>query len=439
MSANKLSTVNRREFLSNTAKTCFGVTLGGSMAQLFNTPAFAEASDPNLVNKAAKAKHVIYLYMSGGMTHLDTFDPKPEADAAIHGDKKAISTNVDGIQLNQYLPNLARHADKLSIIRSMNSTQGAHAPGKYFMRTGYTPRSSITHPSAGGWVNRLAEPLNDTIPGFVTVNCGSGHPGAGFLEPNYQPLPIGNALAGLQNSKLGIHVTKDDFDKQLDLRKELDHDFDAKFAPKQKDVRAYNEMYAAAVKLMHSKDLEAFDLSKESITTHKLYGSSNFSKGCLLARRLVERGVRFIEVELSGFDWHDDVFGNADEKLPMLDQGFSALLEDLKVKGLLDSTLVVLATEFGRSPRITSGAGRNHFPKAFSCVMAGGGVKGGYIHGETDATGSTVTKNKTNAKDFNATIGHALGLDYNKTIHSASKRPFKMATKEGAPILDIFA
>ncbi len=190
---------------------------------------------------------------------------------------------------------------------------------------------------------------------------------------------------------------------------------------------------------MRSDDLEAFDLSKESATTHKLYGASNFSKGCLLARRLVERGVRFVEVELGGFDWHNDVFGSAAQQLPALDQGFSALLEDLKVKGLLDSTLIVLATEFGRSPKLTREGGRNHFPKAFSCIMAGGGVKGGYIHGKTDATGTNVVEGKVDAKDFNASIGYALGLEYDKTIHSASKRPFKMATKDGKPILDLFA
>ena len=439
MSVNKLNELNRREFLSSTAKTCFGVTLGGSMASLFSTPAFADAADPDIVNKAAKAKHVIYLYMSGGMTHLDTFDPKPQAGADITGDKKALSTNADGIQLSEYLPNLARHADKLCIIRSMNTTQGAHGPGRYFMRTGYTPRSSITHPSAGGWVNKLAEPINKTIPGFITVNCGSGHPGAGFLEPNFQPLPIGNALSGLQNSYKPKGTTEYDFHKQLTLREELDRDFDKQYAPGYKDVRAYNEMYKAAVKLMRSEDLKAFDLSQETPTTHKLYGASNFSKGCLLARRLVERGVRFVEVELGGFDWHNDVFGQADEKLPMLDQGFSALLEDLKVKGLLDSTLVVLATEFGRTPKLTPDGGRNHFPKAFSCIMAGGGVKGGYVHGKTDESGANVIENKVDAKDFNASIGYALGLDYDKTIHSPSKRPFKMATKDGSPILDLFA
>ncbi|MGJ8657800.1 MAG: DUF1501 domain-containing protein [Akkermansiaceae bacterium] len=433
----KLTDLNRRDFLATTARTCFGVTLGGSMAQLFNTPAFA--ADPTTIAKGGgKAKHVIYLYMSGGMTHLDTFDPKPQAEAAIHGGKKAINTKADGIQLSEYLPNLARHADKLSIIRSMSTTQGAHGPGRYFMRTGYTERSSITHPSAGGWVNKLTTPLNDTIPGFVTISCGNGHPGAGFMEPSLQPLPIGDPLSGLQDATIPKNVTESEFHQQLNIRQELDHDFDEKFSTGHKDVRAYTEMYNAAVKLMRSEDLEAFDLSKETSTVHKLYGSSKFAKGCLLARRLVEKGVRFVEVELGGFDWHNDNFGQADEKLPIVDQAFAALLEDLQVKGLLDSTLIVLATEFGRSPKLTGEGGRNHFPKAFSCIMAGGGTKGGYVHGETDATGSTVTKGKVSAPDFNASIGHALGIPYDQIIYSASKRPFKMASREGKPILDLF-
>lgn len=435
--SNKPSELNRREFLTNTARACLGVTLGGSMAQLFTSNAFAV--DPKaLSNGGGKAKNVIYLYMSGGMTHLDTFDPKPQSSAEIHGGKKALSTNADGIQLSEYLPNLSRHADKLAIVRSMNTTQGAHGPGRYFMRTGYTQRASITHPSAGGWVNRLSTPINKTLPGYITINCSNDHPGAGFLEPNLHPLPIGDPNSGLQNSKTAKGVTEEEFNQQLDLRQQLDHDFDEKFSKGHKDVRAYTEMYNSAVKLMRSEDLEAFDLSKESPAAHKLYGNDNFAKGCLLARRLVEKGVRFVEVELGGFDWHDDNFGQANAKLPILDQAFAALIEDLSVKGLLDSTLIVLATEFGRTPMITKQGGRNHFPKAFSCVMAGGGVKGGYVHGETDETGSNVVNGKVSAPDFNASIGHALGISYDQVIHSASKRPFNMATRDGKPILELF-
>ncbi|MFC4995184.1 DUF1501 domain-containing protein [Rubritalea tangerina] len=431
-----MSELDRRAFLARTAQSCFGVTLGSSMATLFSNSAQAAA-----IKSAGggKAKHVIYLFMSGGMTHVDTFDPKESAGSPIMGDTRAIATNVAGIQFGHWLPQLAKQADKLAIIRSMNSTQGAHGPGRYFMRTGYTQRASIVHPAAGGWINRLSKPLNQTIPSYVTISCGNDHPGAGFLEPSLQPLPIGSPMEGLKNSKKQRNVTESDFKKQLELRKLLDAEFDAKYHAGHKTVRAYNEVYDSAVKLMKSEDLHAFDLSDESPVTHKLYGESQFSKGCLLARRLVEKGVRSVEVELGGFDWHNDNFQQAADKLPILDQAMSALLIDLKAKGLLDSTLVVLATEFGRTPKVTPDGGRDHFPKAFSTILAGGGIKGGMVYGETDATASNVADKPVTASDFNATIGHAMGLHFDETIYSASKRPFKMAGRKGSVIKEVFA
>ena len=198
-------------------------------------------------------------------------------------------------------------------------------------------------------------------------------------------------------------------------------------------------MFNSAVSLMTSKDLEAFDLSKESKEAHVLYGTEKFSKGVLLARRLVEHGARFVEVQYGGFDWHSDNFTQADEKLPVLDQAYSALLHDLEIKGLLESTLVVIATEFGRTPKIDDDGGRNHFPKAFSFVLAGAGIKGGVVHGETDATASNIISEKTSVPDFNATIAAAMGLSFDQVINSPSKRPFKMGGKSGAPITEILA
>lgn len=432
----KLDETSRRGFLATTAKSCFGLTIGGAAAQFFNQKTYA--ADPAvLAAGGGKAKSVIYLFMSGGMTHLDTFDPKPEASSDIKGDCKAISTNVDGIQLGHCLPKLAKQMDKVALVRSMTTTQGAHAQGKYYMRTGYAQRSSIVHPSPGAWANRLSEKQSGDLPGFVTVNCGSGHPGSGFMEAEYAPLPLGDAMAGLQNSKRK-GISEGGFDQQLALRKQLDAEFDSHYTKGQKNVRDYNESFDAAVRLMKSKDLEAFDLSKEGKEVHQLYGDNRFSKGVLLARRLVERGVKFIEVEYGGFDWHADNFGSMEEKIPVLDQALSALLADLELKGLLDSTLVVLGTEFGRSPQVNSNAGRNHYPKAFSCMMAGGGIKGGQVYGSTDAKGAAVTKDKVIAPHFNATIAHALGLPHDKIIYSASKRPFRMGAREGKPLTKLF-
>ncbi|MGJ8678189.1 MAG: DUF1501 domain-containing protein [Akkermansiaceae bacterium] len=439
MNTHKMNEVSRRGFLATTAKTCFGLSIGGSAASFFSQQCSA-ASTVNPAVLAAgggKAKSVIYLFMSGGMSHVDTFDPKPDAGSSVIGDLKARSTNVDGIQLGHYLPQLAQQMDSVALIRSMNTTQGAHAEGRYFMRTGYTKRSSIVHPTHGSWAERLSADSPSELPNYVTVHCSSDHPGAGFMEAKYAPLPIGEASAGLQNSKRN-NISEAEFQEQLQFRQELDCEFDAQFINNQKQLRNYNECFDSAVKLMKSEDLEAFDLGKEDKALHTLYGENRFGKGLLLARRLVERGVRFIEVEYGGFDWHDDAFDHMEKKIPVVDTALSALIADLKAKGMLDSTLIVLGTEFGRSPQINQNAGRNHFPRAFSCLMAGGGVQGGQVYGTTNETASAITKNKVTAMDFNATIGHALGIEQDKTIYSESKRPFRMAGKEGRPITQLF-
>ena len=433
---NQLDDPSRRSFLASTARTAFGVTLGGASASWFSSAEAVEA----IKKSNGKAKNVIYLYMAGGMTHIDTFDPKPEAPSEYRGPIKAISTKVDGIQLGQHFERTAKHTDKMAIVRSMTSTQGAHAQGNYHIHTSYTQRASITHPSLGSWANKLdADRLKGTLPPYVTVHSGNNHPGAGFFEPNVAPLPVGDAEKGLQNSRRRSNVSESAFNRQIALRSKLDADFGSRFKKGQRSVRAYDEMFSSAVSLMQSKDLEAFDLSKESKDAHAAYGTDKFGKGVLLARRLVEHGVRFVEVQLGGFDWHSDNFTKADEKLPILDQAYAALLSDLEQRGLLESTLVVIATEFGRTPKIDDDAGRNHFPKAFSFALAGAGIKGGTIYGETDKTASNVITEKTTASDFNATIAAAMGLQYDQVVFSPTKRPFKMGGKTGKPITEILA
>ena len=439
MNPNQLNELSRRDFLARTARTCFGLTIAGSAAQLFSPSAIA--AEPAILKAGGgKAKHVIYLYMSGGMTHIDTFDPKPQAPAEYRGPTNAISTNVDGIQLGHCLPLLARHMDKVALIRSLSTTQGAHEQGKYLMHTSYTPRGTVAHPSTGSWVSKLAGTPDAAIPSFVLVGGGNGHPAGGFFEPQYSPLPIGDPQKGLRNVKQRGDTSDAAFDKQLDLRKELDHDFDTRFHTGQRSVRAYNEVYDSAVKMMHSKDLEAFDLSREPADSRAAYGNERFGQGVLLARRLVERGVRFVEVEYGGFDWHADNFDLMEERIPVLDQALSTLISDLSARGLLDSTLIVVATEFGRTPKIVEDKlGRNHFPKAFSCLMAGGGIKGGQAYGKTDETASNVIEGKVGAADFNASIAFALGLPYDLVLMSPSKRPFKMGGIDGKPIAPLFA
>lgn len=427
----------RREFLALTANRTLGLTLAGSAAGWFG-PAAADASAPAT---AATADHVIYLYLAGGLSHLESFDPKPDASAHARGQAGAIATKVDGIQLGALLKKTASQADKIALIRSMSSTQGAHEQGNYFAHTAYPQRSGLTHPGVGAWVSKLDPPdrAHPNLPSNINIHTGNRHPGAGFFGPQQAPLPIGNAVDGLTHAKRAHNVTEAAFTRQLALRATLDQGFNEKFAKAGSSPNAYNQMFEDAVSLMRSNDLTAFDLSQESKATKALYGNSRFGQGALLARRLVQHGVRFVEVEYGGFDWHRDNFDQAERQLPVFDQVYAALLHDLAQQGLLERTLVVVATEFGRTPEINSNRGRDHHPQAYSYALAGGGVRGGQLIGATDRDGSKVVGQKTSPTDINATIGKALGLPHDLPVFSPSRRPFKMGGRSGQPIAQAFA
>jgi len=245
---------------------------------------------------------------------------------------------------------------------------------------------------------------------------------------------LNNPAAGLQNSHKMAALSDSDFDYRLGLSAKLDTGFQSAY--NYKNVKNYADMYHDAIRVMKSDDLVAFDLSKEPESMHELYGEDSFGQGCLLARRLVEHGVRFVEVTLGGWDTHNDNFVRVAERCATLDEALGALLPDLERRGLLQDTMVVLTSEFGRTPKINSNNGRDHYPKAFSSVLWGGGVKGGQVYGKTDK-GIEVTENKVAVPDFNATIAYGLGLPLDTVIYSPSKRPFTVADK-GQPLTAIF-
>lgn len=423
---NEADGCSRRSFLSAAAGSLLGL---GAMPLLGSLAPAATAA-----RRRAPAKNVIYLFMSGGMTHLDTFDVKP--GAATQGPTEAIKTNADSVLISSHFKHLSRHMDKCVLVNSMSSTQGAHQQGQYFMHTSYEPRGTITHASLGSWVNRLGGKHNPTLPGYVTVG-GGRYSGAGWMESAYAPLPIGNPEDGLANSARPTGEDDEVMQRRLAKVRKMNAAFADRF--QQKQVRSYTEMYDQAVKLMGSRDLQAFDISKEPEALRQAYGDDQFGQGCLLARRLVEHGVRFVEIVNGGWDTHNDNFDRMEDKLPPLDRTLATLLADLEARGLLEETLVVVGTEFGRTPDITAnrGNGRNHYPKAFSCLLAGGGVQGGRTYGKTDAEGREVIEDKVLVPDFNATIAYALGLDTDKILHSPSGRPFQIAHK-GKPITSIF-
>lgn len=422
----------RRAFVSNAAKTFLGV---GSMP-LFAGMANAAMANSTPLNPTAKAKSVIYLYMNGGMSHLDTFDTKPGAET--QGPVESIKTSADGVQISEYFPKLADQMHNVAVINSMNSTQGAHAQGRYFMHTSYFLRGTIKHPDMGAWSSMMLGKINPGLPSNIKIGGSSAGLGGGFLESKYAALPIGNPEAGLQHSQLLEGITNKRFNKRMRKLKEMNQSFASKFDTK--ESRAYAAMYDEAVKLMKSEDLKAFDLEQEKADVRDRYGRNPFGQACLLARRLVQHGVRFVEVDNGGWDTHGDNFTRVKEKGAVLDQALASLLADLSSQGLLDSTLIVLATEFGRTPKIHTERdnGRNHYPQAFSCLLAGGGIKGGIKYGKTDAEGREVEEDMVTVPNFNATIATALGLPLEKKVMSPSMRPFTVADK-GEPINDLFA
>ncbi len=413
-----LCPISRRHFAEQLAKTTLGVTL---------LPHLAKAADtkPGIDNKTlpgfGKAKNVIWLQMIGGMSHIDTLDPKT-GDSKGPGDP--IQTKA-GYQLGGFLPTLAKeHSEKLAIIRSMTSKTGVHASGQYLMRTGYEQRGTIKHPVLGAWAQELLGKSSKTLPSTICINRGPEH-GNGFFSAAFSPLPIHDPEAGLQYSQ--FTVAEDVMTKRLALLNKVDAGFRSKF--QDTNLKAYSDFYDDTLKLLSSEDLGAFKLTDEKQDEREKYGMNKFGQGCMLARRLIERGVRFIEVTQGGWDMHNDIDDGMAENGSIIDTAISALLSDLQAKGMIENTMIVLCSEFGRGPNINSRSGRDHHPKVFSTLLAGGPVKGGTIYGSSDKEGNSVADKMTTIQDFHSTVGHAMGMDVNQVVMSPSNRPFTVGDK----------
>lgn len=422
-----MNDLSRRQFLGSVASSCLGVSAIVTSQDLIGL---------DLPTKMATARSVIFLYMGGGMTHVDTLDPKPE-NGDVMGETTAIDTSADGIQLGHWLPKTAKQMHRASLVRSLNTNQGAHAQANYLLHTSYQRRGTIIHPTMGAWVSRFTTKLNKTLPSNVKINGGSDVLGAGYFEKKHGPLPLGNPSAGIQNVVKSGYLDDNMYNKRLDIASKFNKTFLGTYP--QKQIRAYTDLYDDATRLMQSDDLKAFDLTLESQETRDEYGDNNFGQGCLLARRLVESGVRFVEVQLGGWDMHNQVFDALETRAATLDSGLSTLLLDLDRRGMLSSTLVVLASEFGRTPEVKPGRiGRDHHPSAFSALLAGGGMKEGFVHGKSDERAHYVEEGGVGMEELNATIAHAMGIRINKTIFSPSGRPFQVS--HGAqPIQEIIA
>jgi hypothetical protein len=420
--------LTRRSFAEALAKTALGVTLLPYAAQAAASKKDSPSENTTLPG-FGKAKAVIWLQMIGGMSHIDSFDPKT---GDTKGPKDPITTKA-GYQLGGVFTSLARdNSDQIAIIRSMSSKTGVHAAGQYVMRTGYEQRGTIKHPTIGAFAQKMLGPSHKTLPSSVCVGRNPDH-GNGFFPAAYSPLPIHDPEAGLQYAHSEGTET---IEKRLALLNQLDDGFRNKF--QDINVKAYTDFYDNTMQLLTSADLNAFKITDEPDAIRAKYGSkSKLGQGCLLARRLVEHNVRFVEVAFGGWDMHNDIDDGMEDKGGALDSALSALLSDLKSKGMLETTLVCVCSEFGRTPKINARSGRDHYPKVFSTVLAGGGIKGGTIYGSSDKDGKEVADKQTTIMDFHATIGHALGLDVEKQVTAPSGRPFTIANK-GSVVSELF-
>jgi hypothetical protein len=433
--------LDRRRFMAQIARTTLGVGLlpatglfSGKLSAADPLRPFAAGQGTSTARQAATARNVIFLYMTGGMSHLDTWDVKPE-NKDVMGPTKAIATSADGVQISEYLPRMADRMHHALVINSMATNTGAHEQANYYMHTSFGLRGTIKHPGMGAWLSLFQGPGNPALPPYVYVGSDSRHPGAGFFAKKHGPLMVNNPESGLQNVRPQSGVTQDRFAQRRELAAIMDAGFHEKFHSR--GVSAYGEMYDNAVKMMHSEDLDAFDLTKEPDRMRAAYGKDPFGQGCLLARRLVEHGVRFVEVSFGSWDTHVANFINTPRLCDTLDLALSTLIADLEARGLLQETLIVLTSEFGRTPKINQNQGRDHFP-VFSTVLAGGGIRGGMKYGSTDKDGAQVAEDKVSPPDLNATIAFALGLPLDQVVYSPSKRPFTVADK-GQPLVQLFA
>jgi uncharacterized protein (DUF1501 family) len=412
--------IDRRDFLR--------FTLGSSMALAIGGPLLAAAQGKGGA-AARKARAVILLYMNGGPSQIDTFDPK--AKSANAAGVKAIGTKVSGMQFSEFLPLLAKQANHLAVVRSIVSKEGNHQRARHLMHTGYVPAGGVAHPAFGAICS--AEIGNGPLPGYVSIG-GPGAP-AGFLGAAHGPFAVQNPTRPVKNLARTTGIDEAQFKQRLTLWRGLEDRFAASHdSSLVNDQRAIAE---SAVRMMTAAETVAFDLSKESAPTRASYGEGVFSTGCLMARRLIEAGVPFVEVMQQGWDTHERNLERVKPLAADLDRGFSALIADLHSRGLLASTLVVWAGDFGRTPTVNPKGGRDHYPQVTPAVFAGAGVRGGQVIGASDKDGVGVTDKKLAVADLFASISHALGLDPDKQRRSPNGRPVS-TVDNGTPIPKLF-
>ena len=442
----------RRDLLKLSAAGVVGFSMSGWLETL----ASQAAADPR------RRKSCILLWMSGGPSQIDTFDPKP--DHVNGGPFRAIATSVTGIRISEHLPQLSTQLRDIAIIRSMSTQEMDHGRASHLLRTGYLPQGALQYPTLGSLVSRELGAADNPLPNFVSIApyrlFNQDAYGSGFLGPMHAPLTVADAgpngvppgpngdhstALRVQNLAPAAGVQRPQVAGRIRLLEEMERDF---AAPRPGVIsESHRAAYDRAARLMLSPAGRAFDLDQEPNRIRDLYGRNLFGQGCLLARRLIERGVAFVEVSLGTFgggnagaeayawDTHNDNFNIVRRLSEMLDSAWATLMIDLRARGMLDSTLIVWMGEFGRTPVINPQAGRDHYNQAFSAVLAGGGIRGGQVIGATSRDGMTIEANRrTSVPDLLATVFRALGIDPTRQILSNVGRPIRIVDGSAWPI-----
>jgi len=424
---------HRRDFLQIGSAGLLGLSLPNLLR--------SEARAGGATEKKAKAKGVILVWLGGGPATIDMWDNKPEAPEGIRGEFKSIDTKVKGIQFSEFLPKMADVADKISVVRSLAHTIPSHGPGTVFMTTGNKPTAALQYPAMGSLCARLMS-VDKGVPPYVSFqdlrNGTAG--GAGYLGAAYNPFGVeGSPGAGDKGGKggggnmrvRGITLpqgfTLEDLEKRDKLLKGFDRGF-KQLDEKGNIVEGLDAFHQQALDILRSdKTKKAFDLATEKESVRTMYGANPFGQGVLAARRLIEAGVRFVTISTGGWDTHNGNFNALKSRLlPNLDTTLSALIKDLDDRGALDSTIVMCAGEFGRTPKINKNAGRDHWARSMACVLAGGGFKRGYAHGTTDASGMAPAIDPCTPDDIAATIFTQLGVDPHQELQTPTGRPVQL-------------
>jgi hypothetical protein len=415
--------MQRRDFLQVGVVGGLGLTLGDYFQRQ------AAAAQKDYESKEGTAKSIIYIFLPGGIAHQESFDPKPYAPIEYRGPYGVTETNVEGVQFNELWKKTGQVADKLAVVRSMTHGEAAHERGTHNMFTGYRPSPALQYPSMGSVVAHEFGPRNNLPPYVCIPNQPNVYAGTGYLSSSYAGFSLGSDPAARNFSVRDLTLPRGVDEGRFSTRRKLLDTVNDHFRARENSdaLTAMDSFYDRAYSLLSSeKARAAFDIEQEEKGVRDEYGRNQAGARMLLARRLVEAGVRFVTLTYGGWDMHNNIQRGMNRQVPAFDQGFAALIRDLDGRGLLDSTLVCVASEFGRTPKVNRTAGRDHWPKVFSILMAGGGIKPGIVFGKSDATATEPEDDPLTVEDWATTMYKCLGIVADKELLAPGDRPIEI-------------